>query len=191
MKNYITTILSIVSTMFVYSQEGVEVSLTAPVFEIQSGTYKKDINNVLNPYIGTWESIWEGKKFMLQIEKDIKRKIIYESGFYYYTDRLIGKYKIVNLSDGDIIENNLSVTNDNAKIESLARPKDGRFNFIYMDKDYCSNTGDIVLIGNPLNNVLIYKYFYDDYWNPHYCEYTNQNDIPINIPTVDVMLNKL
>lgn len=191
MKKHLITTFAIVSCMLTYSQEGVEVSLTTPLFEIQSGAYKKDLNNVLNPYIGTWESTWDGKKIILQIEKDAKRKFSFESGFYYYADRLVAKYKIVVLEDGNIIENNLSSLNEDAKIESLARPKDNSFSFLYMDKDLCSNTGNIVLIGNPLDNIVIYKFFYNDYWNSHHCDYTNQNDIPINIPTVDVTLTKL
>lgn len=191
MKKNLITVIAIVCCISIYSQEGVEVPLTTPMFRIESGTYVKDINNVLDPYTGTWEALWEDKKFTLKIEKIIKKPHTYESGFYYYEDELVGRYAVIDLSNGNVIENNFDSQLENVAISSLSLPKDNQFSLFYSVKDECGYNADLILIGNPLSNQLLYKFFYDDIKVGSNCRDVNPDEIPIYIPTVDVTLNRL
>jgi hypothetical protein len=192
MKKYITLLICVANIINIYSQEGVEVPLNTPIFDIQSGTYQKDLDNRLNPYTGAWEGTWQGKKFTLVIDKIIKKLHTSESGFYYYEDILIGRYKITNLSDGVIIENNLNEQNlDLIKIENTSTGKSSKLYLIYLDKDLCSNTGQILLKGNPSSNQLIYTFNYGEFWMKEDCPYLNKSDIPVPIPTVSLTLTRL
>ena len=105
MREYIILSSMLIFSIFVYGQEGTEIPLSYnPTEEILSGTYIKDIDNFFAPYLGTWEGILNDKKFTLRFEAKIKELNISENGYYYYEDRLIGKYKIENLANNEIIE---------------------------------------------------------------------------------------
>ena len=192
MKKYITFLLLLINISLIYSQEGVEVPLNYdPTIHLISGTYKKDITNYFGPYIGTWIGTWNNKQFTLQLVKVVKKQITYESGYYYYRDLLIGKYSVIDLTDNSVIDDNLSEPDVNlAKINSLSRPKNNMFDFIYMDKDNCSNTGIIDLFGDPTTNHITYRYQYDEFWSSQDCVYSSQDQIPIYIPTVNVVLTR-
>ncbi|SEH43394.1 DUF6705 family protein [Chryseobacterium culicis] len=84
-------------------------------------SYFKDINNELDPYIGTWKASFQNKIVTLFINKEFKRA--YEAwGKNFYKDQLIMKYEIRD-NMGFIIESNLNInySEDNLKyfIQSL------------------------------------------------------------------------
>lgn len=60
-----------------------------------SGDYVKDINNLLNPYTGTWKYEGNGMIFILKIQKVEQFISISNNGNYYYYDKLIITYKFV------------------------------------------------------------------------------------------------
>lgn len=157
-------------------------------FSIPNDTYFKDTNHVFDPYVGVWIGSWNGKQLTLVIEKVEQKQITYPNGDFHYKDLLIGKYRISNLSDGAILEDNLEESTELAKIESLGRPKNNRFNFHYSDRDLCYNTGRIILKGDPMTNVLSYYYAYGDFWISQDCGYNDQANIPIPIPTISLQL---
>ena len=179
----IVTLIILIATITSYGQEGVIKPLNT--WDAKSGTYLKDINNELNPYIGTWEGTWANKKFSLKIEKLLKVRHTSENGFYNYEDKLIGRYKVINLSDGSVLEDNFGQQNLSLiKIESTSSKRfENRFNFIYIDKDLCSIVGEIVFIGNPATNQLQYNFMYDE-WDYNNCQYPEIIDIPVKIPTI-------
>jgi hypothetical protein len=192
MKKNISLLIIILLSINLSAQEGVIVPLTTPHIDIQSGTYKKDLNSELNPYIGTWVGIWNNKKFTLKLEKYTKKTISYPDGDYFYKDLLVGKYKVTNLSSGEILQNNINNhDNEAAKITSAALPKNNRFKFTYMDDEQCFNVGNITLVGNPGTNQLVYWYEFDSWWDKENCQYASKSEIPIPIPTVSVTLTKL
>ncbi len=182
-----------VSSFYSYAQEGIEVPFNT-VIGIPSGTYVKDIDNKLLPYVGTWEGEWDGKKFTLVIEKRFKEINMSESGYYYYEDRLVGKYKITTLSNNVVIANNLNEQNYNLmKIRNSGSGKNNALWMLYLDKDLCSVTASFVLRGNPATNQLEYRGFLqDEYWNSQGCQFAGLEDIYnlIPIPKVNLVLTR-
>lgn len=191
MKKYITIIISFIGIFNIYAQEGVEVPLTKPVYQIQSGTYKKDLNNKYGNYIGTWEGTWEGKKFTLVLGKLAKKKNDSPSGFYYYRDMIIGWYKITNLSSGAVIANNLGEQNyDLIKITG-GSGKNNELHLQYTDPNICYASGNILLSGDPTTNQLEYSFTFDDFWIQEDCPYLTWANIPYPIPTITINLTRL
>jgi len=72
----------------------VEQSLEEDYNEL-NGDYVKDINNLLNPYIGTWKYEGNGMIFILKIQKVEQYISTYNDGTYKYTDKLFVTYKFV------------------------------------------------------------------------------------------------
>lgn len=158
--------------------------------KIPDGAYIKDINNLFQSYIGTWQGTWDGKTFTVEFKKNTHKLISFPSGYSYYRDELIGKYRVQNIN-GEILENTMIMSDDSAKLFSLAYPKDNRFNFLYSDNDRCSNTASILFEGNPSTNQLIYRYRQDSFWMFFDCQYTRQDEIPIYIPKISMTLTRI
>lgn len=159
---------------------------------VPQGAHVKDLNGLFYPYIGTWQGTWNGKLFTLKIENYADKLNSFPSGYYYYEDQLIAKYKVIEIATGSAIESTMEISNlDNAKIESLGYPKDNEFDFLYSDIDKCGNTGRFRLEGNPATNQLQYFYIYEGFWISNDCTYQSKEDIPINIPIGTLTLTKI
>jgi len=190
MKKIILT-LGLFFGLFLYGQENV-APLGTLSYDVPDGTYIKDMDNVFQPYVGTWKGSWDGKTFVLRIEKNLKQLNTFPDGSYYYEDELLGKFSISDAATGAIIETNEGVPyGEGAEIYSVGRPKDSRFSFIFSDGNRCSNSGKILLRGNPASGQLNYFYSFKDSWNSENCQYVYQHDIPIPIPTVRMILTKV
>ena len=72
----------------------VEQSLDENYNEL-SGDYIKDINNLLNPYVGTWKYEGNGMIFTLKAQKIEQYISAYNDGTYKYSDKLFVTYKFV------------------------------------------------------------------------------------------------
>ncbi|MDP2160056.1 MAG: hypothetical protein Q8K02_06210 [Flavobacterium sp.] len=57
----------------------------------QSGVYYKDLNSVLDPFVGTWRYSSGNNEFEIVLEKKLESS---QNG-YYYRDMLIGSYRYV------------------------------------------------------------------------------------------------
>src|SRR5690606_12129192 len=108
MKKYI--VMCMFTALSAYSQEGVIVPLSTSS-EVKQGTYLKDISNDLAPYTGFWEGTWNGNQILFKVSKKLKHKESFPSGYYYYNDELIVRYKITNMSDNTVIADNLNESN--------------------------------------------------------------------------------
>lgn len=106
----------------------IENSLTEE-YNRMSGDYVKDVNNLLNPYIGTWKYEGNGMIFILKIKKVEQFISISNNGNYYYYDRLITTYKFVK--DGNTLVDNLnaSIINTFHNLDSGMSKKYGVFDF--------------------------------------------------------------
>ncbi|WP_157505080.1 hypothetical protein [Flavobacterium tegetincola] len=191
MINNIVCILLLMS-FNVQSQQGNILPLSHDLLSTENGDYVKDIDNVYLPYLGNWETQWEGKKMDVSIQKSTKQLITSPNGNYYYKDYLIIKFRVIDLTTQLEFANTYGISNlKDAKITSISTGKDNQIYFLYMDPDLCNNTGKIKLIrnlGNP--NELFYQYRFDEFWMPDNCPYLTQAEIPIYIPTVNVTLTK-
>ena len=126
MKKYIITVL--LCNIFAFAQEGVIAPINTSGFDAISGTYIKDVDNVFNPYVGTWVGTWNSKELRLKIVKDIRRLHTFIKGDYYYADGLVVFYRITDLTTSDFIEDNLDeLDNTIAKIFSINTPFNNKF----------------------------------------------------------------
>lgn len=86
---------------YVHSQIVIDLfSNNIPIPENYNETgqyYEKDINNLLNPFVGTWEYVNGNEKFQLTLTKITKYHEVTSSSPYlnlnYYTDGIAYKYK--------------------------------------------------------------------------------------------------
>lgn len=160
---------------------------------IPNGAYIKDVNNELLHYIGTWEGVLNNKKYTFEFVK-------FESHFnnLFYKDELLCKFKVTDLSTGNILYNDLNIYNyDGYKIYALTPPHRGMLHCIFTDtNENCNNTLEFYLRNiNGQSNKLTYCYFrYTDEWGilGNGCpNYEDRMTIPIYLPTEDLILTKL
>lgn len=83
------------------------VNLDREAHDFQAGNYYKDINNKLNPYVGTWLYTNGNNSLKIIIQK---REHIYYSNSNYYEDYLVGEFQYIE--NGVEIINRLSLIND-------------------------------------------------------------------------------
>ncbi len=159
--------------------------------ENPDGAYMKDLNDELPFYVDTWVGVLNNKRYTFEFVKFTQH--LHQSepgGAYYYIDDLMGKFKVEDLTTGSILYNDLSVPNYNDYKIFLTTLRIGA-NFAYIDFENCSNSADFYLLkvaGNP--NQLRYKHFRPtDYINID-CPYANQGDIPMFLPTGDLILTR-
>ncbi len=193
MKKHIIVFIIVMTCSKSIAQIGVIVPLTTgnPYEDIKNGTYIKDVTNVFGPYIGTWETTWQGKLFSLKLEKVTKLLNNHSNGYFFYHDKIIGKYTLTDIATGQILKTTMNITDPNkAFITSTFRPKSNKFDFIFIDDDLCSNGGDITLLGDPSSLQLTFYFTPDDSWDQRNCSYALKRDIPLPFPNVPVVLTK-
>ncbi|UPQ77538.1 DUF6705 family protein [Chryseobacterium nepalense] len=79
------------------------------------GAYYKDLDHELDPFLGTWQGIFQGKTFIITFSK-IKR---FNSLGNYYKDTVIGKYKMLD-SGGNELYSTYNLAGNKTKISSIA-----------------------------------------------------------------------
>jgi hypothetical protein len=94
MKNIITIIIIIFSVIQVDAQEPIRPMYNSPI-ELTSGSYSKDLDNDLNPFIGEWK--WEEGNNSLTIQFQKIEMYHNNSNQYFndYEDELVGDYKYI------------------------------------------------------------------------------------------------
>lgn len=170
-----------------------QVTATLPLdsYDYSYGAYLKDLNNELTFYEGTWVGVYDNKKYTFQFTIFYQYLTDYGNGNYHYEDSLMGKFKVEDLVSGQIIFNDLLVTNyDDYKI-FLASVKSG--SFIYSDAQNCNNTVEFSLFKvTGTTNQLYYNQFeLRDFSNSLIdCPYENQEDIPMFLPQGNFILTR-
>lgn len=196
MKNIFLIILSILALSC--KAQIVDVN-TSAVRMTQGGYYAQDSNHEFTPFLGTWEGTWDNKKITFYFSKIEQYYVNHPRLGHYYEDFVIGKYIIIDLSTGAIIEDTTNYTDmDDISIKSavLIRNKN-LLKFLYSNNHIAGDCGilsDVFLyrdVNNP--NILTYKYFIDsyDYYDCPNIDATNINSIPVNIPKQDLVLHKI
>jgi hypothetical protein len=85
---------------------------------VPNGSYVKDLNNELDPYVGTWIANYNGKKITLYLTKEINRSFKQpDLVSTYFSDALIIKYSIDDFSSGLALHvaDNFSSTDETSK----------------------------------------------------------------------------
>ncbi len=118
-------------------------------------TYYKDLNNDLDPYIGTWKGVFENKIFIITFSKYKNFNSLYE----YYKDRLVGKYKMLD-SNGNELYSTYNLTDEDAKVISMGFVGSNNLNKLSLSfGDICID-GEIHISFNNIQKTQIYwKYF--------------------------------
>jgi len=108
--------------------------------DLKAGDYIKDINGVLNKYVGVWTATYENKKFTF----DIKKATVTHYG--HTDDLLYMRYRITDSAGHEII-NTLSLPDSSLYvIEGMKMDKDGNYFLFYQGYESdCGQHGDIAL----------------------------------------------
>ncbi|WP_411811038.1 DUF6705 family protein [Chryseobacterium scophthalmum] len=111
---------------------------------IPQGAYVKDLNNELNPYIGTYKTNYKGNEITLFIIKEENRPIN-RSTKTFFRDALSIKYTVKN-SSGLILQDTYSNNSSNIQLYSLrVRSYDNSVAFYYSGTNCKVGWGSIVL----------------------------------------------
>jgi len=133
-------------------------SLRPTEIGLPENSYQKDIDNELPDYIGTWKGTWNNKTIYISFKKITYK---YDNVFKYYRDYLIAKFKILD-NNGNIIFDNMNLTDDNAKIQGINFRRYGdKYTLVYNAPELCNTSGSIsIKFTDSTKTKLDWKYFY-------------------------------
>lgn len=158
---------------------------------VPSGSYIKDLDNELIPYVGKWTAQWNGKNFTIDLKK-IKKYFTHLDNNPYYMDVLIGKFKVMD-SSGMVIFDNTSISDDNAKIVGgkIFDPNSTKYSLRYIDPEICGMNGLIMInFTNAAKTQLNWKFSdMTDIISPD-CSYYNSNPFPEPLPKNIVLIKQ-
>lgn len=168
--------------------------LKTPNFDCLNGAYKKDLDNIF-PYLsGTWKGVVNNKEYTFQFVSFPHQLVEFSNGDYFYEDQLKCKFKVVDLSNNQILYNDLMITNfDDYKIIFTGYGINLGYTFCFYDNQInCNNKVSFRILKNHNNLTQVtYRAFeYEEYRRTIDCPYANQSDIPIFLPTSDLILTK-
>lgn len=192
MKN-IFTIVSLIISLSLYSQTyplHTEGKIDKP-----SGSYFKDLDGELDPYIGLWKGSWNGKILYMKFKK-IKHTLDSPNDPHIiFTDRILGERKVIE-ADGTVSIDRISTfDNQNAEFNGInfkfSDPSQKQFYFV---TGICGKTAnlDITFLDAAKTQMslhLIYNPSTIDDSCPYYNSVMQGNDFPINFPK-DIVLIK-
>ncbi|MCU7615205.1 hypothetical protein N0B16_12220 [Chryseobacterium sp. GMJ5] len=165
--------------------------------DVPSGSYIKDINNELNPYIGLWKANWNGKTVYLDFRKIKRKSTSLMSSFYYYSDRILGERKIINANGVVEIDRITNFDNINAEFwgisKSLLSPEYETITFF--PKNFCNKYANLdVKFLNVQKTQMLMKFRFEPSLLKEDCQYANLiksgGSLPINWPKEDIIFIK-
>lgn len=184
MKNIFLTLVLFISSIGLNAQTFPLRTFT----ELPQNAYLKDTNNELIDYEGTWKGTWDGKTFYITFKKITNK---YNPYLKYYSDFLIGKFKVLD-SGGQILFDNTSISDDNAKINgSKFRKIDDKYSLSYLDPDLCSLSFRISINFTDATKTKLQwkaKYFMEIFTSG--CPYINGNPFPQPIPKNVILIKQ-
>ncbi|MBV8326785.1 DUF6705 family protein [Chryseobacterium sp.] len=141
-KNLKITIL--LSLLFILSCRAQTLPLNTELNDIPANAYVKDINNELNPYIGTYKATYQGNEITLFIVKE-DHKLEKSSRKNYFMDALVIKY-IVKDSSGKILQDTQNNPASRIELYSIAtRPAKNTVILYYSGTNCHVGWGDVLL----------------------------------------------
>ena len=186
-------IIAYLITQFVWCQTPI---LPLSTYEdIPIGAYLKDLDNVLLPYIGTWEGTLNNKKYTFVFVKFPQHDNFGE----YYIDELMCNFRVVNLVTGSIIYDNLGATNYGDYRINTSRPFRGLLHCYFIDTDEnCKNSLEFYMrnINGQPNKLTYYDFRYSESWGDlsiglNCNDFSDRMEIPVFLPRQDLILTKL
>lgn len=147
----------------------------------ENTTYIKDVNNLLDKFVGVWKGSADGKTFELRIVK-------YTEDSYGIKEDLLLMRHIIKNSNGTVIKNTTTLANSNVLVSSgNYLEKNGTYVLNYVsDDEKCGQTGDIFI--NVTSNQMLFSYNKDFGLNdPDECP---NGKVPQIFPKVQFTLTK-
>ena len=136
-----------------------------------NGAYEKDLDNIFPFWIDTWKGTVNNKEYTFQFVKFTHHLKTYLNGELKYSDMLLVKFKVVDLSkNNQILYDDLNSTYfDDYKITFLAN-FETNYDFYFLDSEAnCYNNAKFTLVKNNANNNIIeYKNFNGNYYEKNY-----------------------
>ena len=177
-----------------------QVTSIAPLnglsFEHPNGTYFKDLNNELDYYTGRWEGISNNKKYIFEYVKFTQHLNNWAvDGSYNYSDKLQGKFKVIDLVTNQVLYDDLNVVNYDDYLISGIVKKNKSFSFMYLDKpEKCNLQAEFYLMRRddlPSNQLKYCCFTLKNYGDLMGCStYSDIHQIPIFLPKEDLILTK-
>ncbi|AZA56223.1 hypothetical protein EG349_15690 [Chryseobacterium shandongense] len=156
MKTFNKNYIAICILSFIVSCKSQILPLNTILRNIPEGSYVKDLNHELDPYIGIYKSNFEGNEITLYITKQ-ENKLEKSTGKTYYLDALSVKY-IVKNSSGVILQDTQNYNVPNIELYSIAtRPYENKVIFYYSGTNCGIGWGRIVL-KKFNNNQMLWDY---------------------------------
>ncbi|MFC5194551.1 DUF6705 family protein [Bizionia hallyeonensis] len=108
-------------------------------------TYIKDVNHVLDDYVGTWTGNTNNKEYTFIITE---KTIVFDEQYNIDIDVLVMKYLILDASNFNVIEDTRSLPDENAPCQGVVfRQFSGSglsYEFYYSGEDYfCGQNGEV------------------------------------------------
>jgi hypothetical protein len=148
MKKIILITMLFIATLSCKAQNIVPVEKQNESWDPNNGlpknTYFKDVNNLMNKYIGTWNGTYNNKKYTFIISKYLDKS---SDGRIY--DILIIRYLIIN-PDGSILEDTRAESDEHTRMRGGYFSKDQKYyvlSFVPRDET-CGIRGDIYVRPN-------------------------------------------
>lgn len=186
-------IMLILATLSCKSQP---VLSTVPLetIDYSNGVYFKDINNELLPYVGTWEGIYNNKKYTIKLIKFTQHKTVWHSGKYEFTDVIKGDLKVLDLATNTVLYDKLNNTNY-GDLNLLGGSASKNFKFLFIDiPEHCTNEMQFILqtIGGSTNQLKYCNFrLSDERMLDNTCTYQTRDEIPKTLPEGEFILTKL
>jgi len=153
MKTFNKHYIALFIVFFIVSCKSQTLPLNTILKNIPQGSYVKDLNDELDPYIGVYKANFEGNETTLYITKQ-ENKLEKSTGKTYYLDALIIKYIIKNNS-GIILQDTQNSNAPNIELYSIAtRPYENKIIFYYSGTNCGIGWGSIVLKKINSNQIL-------------------------------------
>lgn len=155
--------------------------------DVPVGSYLKDLNNELNPYIGRWKASHNGKYINIEIIKEEHKSFrLPDKVNYFFQDVLVIKYTIKD-SNGNILQSNTSSTNDNDKnfIASISIRPSGVYMF-YTGNDCGIGLGEIII--KKINNTQLSWSYYPKTRSLTTSNCFNLGNIQIYLPVTENLI---
>lgn len=137
-----------------------EYPLNYPIESVKEYSYFKDLDKILDPYVGTWKYTYKDRQITLVL---IKEERVLEQQYnnkMYYTDRLLGRYEIKD-NTGRILETTLKSDFKNINLMitgGVIEPETSKF-MMYFTGAKCGLGNGIIRLSKLSNNQLSWTYF--------------------------------
>lgn len=191
MKKIILITLTLISAL-IYSQQ--IYPLNADVENIPRGSYFKDLDGELDPYVGLWKGNWDGKTLYIQFKK-IKYYFGTTASNGIYQDRILGERKVIEANGTVSIDRISSFDNQNAQFDGINfKFSDSSQRQFYFVTGVCGITAnlDVTFIDAAKTQMslhFIYRPGYLDESCPYYNSMQQGTEPPLNFPK-DIILTK-